>query len=99
MVTYINWFHDPFNGKLISISTGNYNNPKLSSGTEGSGLGEERLLRTGASTGDPYSYVIKVKFSFIILYNLALGGLIIFWLHTVRINCTCVALLPFYLLI
>lgn len=41
MVTYINWFHDPFNG------------------TEGSGLGEERLLRTGASTGDPYSYVIK----------------------------------------
>ena len=49
------------------VNFGNYNNPKLSSGTEGSGLGEERLLRTGASTGDPYSYVIKVKFSFIIV--------------------------------
>lgn len=34
MVSYIQWYHEPFNGTL-------------------------KLLRTGASSGDPYSYFIK----------------------------------------
>ena len=53
MVSYIQWYHEPFNGNqmhFVSLKPSKY-----------SFQGTLKLLRTGASSGDPYSYFIKVK--------------------------------------
>ena len=93
MVSYIQWYHEPFNGNQVHPVS--FKIPKLSI------QGTLKLLRTGASSGDPYSYFIKVlsekiycgKFWLLKYFR---WDFITFWLPKVRINCTVVALLAFY---
>ena len=87
MVSYIQWYHEPFNGNQMHVVS--FKNSKNSF------QGTLKLLRTGASSGDPYSYFIKVKRVFGYL-NTPGVIFITFWLPKVRINCTGVALLAFY---
>lgn len=93
MVSYIQWYHEPFNGNKMHLVS--FKIPEFSF------QGTLKLLRTGASSGDPYSYFIKVKKYIncgkIFGYLNTPGEIFItFWLPKVRINCTIVALLAFY---
>ena len=51
MVSYIQWYHEPFNGEQ-SLRILQWENVKFA--------GSMKLLRTGANRGNPYSYEIKV---------------------------------------